>query len=676
MPIVKMPDGVLVEMPDNPTPEQLKALEQLQPASTDGEKPTLMQDVGRALDQTVRGGVLAFPGMIGDALVGQSKDGKLPLNPFMSGLLALTGRSLRSLGVGENDNPMPSEALQLITGGKIEKPEDPAMRALGNIGETAVSTMASGGGMGASAMKSKALIGTMSGAGAEGFARLFGDNAVSRVAGALLGGFIPATAGRFVPNSQQLLKQATSQIPKQDWRRAAALEQTLNASEIPHLKSQLLGGKSTLADLVAVASTHPSVRPKLMAAAENSSEQSRKTFELWKNSNLPVAVDETKSVLSDVQATATGKISNLKNQANAAYTNALPAGVSASVYTPAEVRTLAGSLRKLAADPSKFGPLSAGGRFIGSLADDVEASIQPSKILGPQGKPLEVGVRKGYINNLLKDLNTRAEKEGYKGLSMDEVKTAIKTATPEFEAARAAKTTAMVSKVNPAQRGLMGQLAQMGGGVRPDRFTAKEGAINLVFPKDIRQPEAIIQLGKDMGGEGVGELLREHLGRSMERAVKLTSEAGKPQQPFDFVKEIAGTNAQRQNIEAALKVTAESMGANPSAVRNGFYKLMRAFESTKDLKLPASVDRAVLQQQSGLNVPGLVVAPQSRLGRVLWERATKKTFNQIADIVMAPDGLKKLEEIAKSSKPATAEAYARAVLTSAQQADPQPQPTP
>lgn len=554
------------------------------------------------------------------------------------------------------------------------KPQTTAERYVAAPLETAVAAVAGPGGF--TAPVRNAVIGTSSGLGAEGAASMFGDNAVSRIAGALLGGFTPAVAGRFAPNSQQLLKQATSHIPEQDWRRAKALEQTLSAGDIPHLKSQILGDKSTLADLVAVASTHPSVRPKLMAATENASEQSRKAFELWKNSNLPVAVDETKSVLSDVQSTATGKIASLKGQANAAYTKALPVGVSAATYTPAEVRKLVETLRVVAADPSKFGPLSSGGRFIGSLADDIEGSLQASKILGPNGKPLEVGVKKGYINNLLKDLNTRAEKEGYKGLSMDEVKVAIKGATPEFEAARAAKTTVMQTTVNPAQQGLMGQLAQMGGGVRPDRFTAKEGAINLVFPKDIRQPEAIVKLGKDLGGDGVGELLREHLGRSMERAVKLSTEAGKSQQPFDFVREIAGTNAQRQNLEAALKVTSESLGANPAAVRNGFYKLMRAFESTKDLKLPASVDRAVLQQQAGLNAPGLLVAPQSRLGRVLWERATEKTFNQIADIVMSPDGLKKLEEIAKSTKPAVAEAYARSVLSSAYQANPGQQPAP
>ena len=36
MPIVQMPDGQLVDMPDNPTPEQLKQLQQMAPGQRQG----------------------------------------------------------------------------------------------------------------------------------------------------------------------------------------------------------------------------------------------------------------------------------------------------------------------------------------------------------------------------------------------------------------------------------------------------------------------------------------------------------------------------------------------------------------------------------------------------------------------------------------------------------------
>lgn len=508
------------------------------------------------------------------------------------------------------------------------------------------------------------VIGLSSGLGAEAGAQALGDNAVSRVIGALLFGAPTAAAVASKPNADKLLRQATEQVPDAAWRRAFRTEATLKETGIPHLKSQLLGEGSTLPDLVSVASQHPSVRPKLVTAVEKAPEQSRMAFERWKNQNLPISMDETRSVLSDVQGFAKGRIDDIGRSANQAYVSKLSPGVSAETYSPEQVRKIAETLRQSAADPNKFGPLTAGGQFMTRLADDIEGTIAATAILGPNGKPLEKAVPKGFINNLLKDLNTRAEKEGFKGLSMDEVKTVIRQATPEFSAARGAKKDVIDTVLNPAKKGLLGQIADLGGGVRPDKTTASVRAIDIVFPKDQRQPDAILELGKQVGGERVGELLREHLARSMEQSVRLTGEAGRMQQSFDFVKAIAGTNAQRQNLEAALKVSSESIGANPAAVRNGFYKLMRAFETAKDLKLPASVDRAALQQQAGLNAPGLLVAPQSRLGRVFWEKATEKTFKQIADIVLAPDGLKQLEAIAKAPGYSAASAYARSVLAS------------
>jgi hypothetical protein len=224
----------------------------------------------------------------------------------------------------------------------------------------------------------------------------------------------------------------------------------------------------------------------------------------------------------------------------------------------------------------------------------------------------------------------------------------------------------MEQNVNPVERGLTGQIAQMGGGVRPDRFTAKNSAMSMVFPRDTPQPQAIKELAGQIGGEGVGELLREHLSQAMEKAVKLSNSAGREQQPFSFVSAVAGTNAQRQNLEAALTETAKAMGASPFEVRNGFYKLMRAFESFKDLNIPSSVDRTALSQQAGLNVPGLVVAPQSRVGRALWEKATEKTYKRIADTILSPDGLAKLEAIGRGAPPSVLGAYARGVLTAAQ----------
>lgn len=856
MPLVTMPDGSLAEMPDKVSPEQAAALAKLLagagPASS-RESLLAARDAAQASANEARAAKYGKKsGWLFDATSPELEAANAKLKAFDEDELrrkAATGdvwdkvKYWGSVALGGATRGLGSLPATAAAAGKAEaRPSDfrnpegynpgAPLEDLSKVGfqpktkgekyvaaatDEAAAALTNPGGVG-----KNLLIGTTSGLGSEGAAQTFGDNAITRIVGAILGGGAPTLAMSLKPNADKLLRQAVSQVPKQDWRRAAALERTLNANNIPHLKSQLLGDKSTLSDLVAVASTHPSVRPAFIAATEKAPEQSRKAFEVWKNANMPVAVDETRSVLNDVQKTAAEAIAGAKRADSAAWQNAFD-NTLRSLRTSADVRVgeakaaLSKAQAELAAaeqaaqasqraaaaaqaardadlaaqqaaitaaqtaKPPIPGIRNPTGRLltlrdVGETISNQIAEHEAAKamaqgkgvILGIDGKPLisappiptssitvppiqdvPANLREAVANaqarlkeaqtsrievtqvpkaalqelwdrlgdaaaavpntdkaELITGLQQRLKLNGQfitDGKQLNEILkdywnslTATTRSTNPIDAGSAKYVQGLISEArdrlgkafspiraanevwqvsrdtvtNPMQKGLTGQLAQMGGGVKPDRFTAKTTALNMVFPADIRQPDAIRELGRQIGGEGVGELLREHLSRSMEKAVKLTGEAGRMQQPFDFVKTIAGTNAQRQNLEAALQITAESMGANPAEVRNGFYKLMRAFESTKDLKLPATVDRAVLQQQAGLNAPGLLVAPQSRLGRVLWERATEKTFKQIADIVMSPDGLKQLQAIAKSPGYSAAGAYARSILSSSLEARP------
>ena len=855
MATVAMPDGTLVEMPDKISPEQATALAKIQAgagaastraalisardqaqasansarAAKYGKKDGWLFDATSPELEAANAKIKAFDedelrrkaetGDLWDkvkywgSVAGSAAVRGLGSLPAMAASAGLAEPRASDLRNPEGYNPgAPLESLSKVG----FRPRTKAEKYVASGTESAAAALTNPGGV-----AKNLLIGTTSGLGSEIAAQTLGDNAITRIVGALVGGGLPTLAMSLKPNADKLLRQAVSQVPDQDWRRATALEQTLDTNNIPHLKSQLLGDKSTLADLVAVASTHPSIRPGITAAVEKAPEQSRKAFEMWKNANMPVAVDETKSVLNDVQKTAAEAITGAKRADSAAWQNAFD-NTLRSLRTSADVgvgeakAALSKAQAELAAaeqaaQASQRAAAAAQAARNADLASQQAAitAAQTAKppipgirnptgqlltprgvgeaisnqiavheaaqaaaqgkgvILGIDGKPLipappiptssitvppiqdvPANLREAVANaqarlkgaqtsrievtqvpkaalqelwdrlgdaaaavpntgkaELITGLQQRLKLNGQfvtDGKQLNEILkdygnslTAMTRSTNPIDAGSAKHVQGLISEArdglgkafspiraaneawqvsrdtvtNPMQKGLTGQLAQMGGGVKPDRFTAKTTALNMVFPKDVRQPDAIRKLGKQIGGEGVGELLREHLSRSMESAVKLTGEAGRMQQPFDFVKAVAGTNAQRQNLEAALQTTAESMGANPAAVRNGFYKLMRAFETTKDLKVPATVDRAVLQQQAGLNAPGLLVAPQSRLGRVLWERATEKTFKQIANTVMSPDGLKQLEEIAKAPGYSAAGAYARAILASSLEAD-------
>jgi hypothetical protein len=681
--------------PDDVTPEQVtqraqqefgKAVMQLDGGRKDG----LLPEIGRVADKSLRGGLAALPGMIGDTILSGVKNlhkgaEVLPGGPgaLLPGLTAL--QAVAEVGKAEPiQNTKFGDVTRTIeTAGGILPPKSQPLteggKATANILEPAVATVAGGG---AGSFWDKALIGMAGGGGGELAARLFGDNAFARLIGSVVGSGAAGVGTSLRSNAENIVRDSTKHVTPNDWRRAKVLEATLEKEQIPHVKSQLLGPRSTLDDTVAVAGTHPTVRPKLVTRVEGSSEAARKSYDRFASQNLPIDANERAQALHDVQGAAEAAIQVLRNKANTAYRGKMPP--EGAEYPKEYVEAIRASLIDLAKSP-KYGETSAAGKAIMRVADDLllpggklDTSKANAVMLGraqKAGQDLSAvpGVEvirepltnQHKINNLIKELNLKATKDDYKGLPIEDVKKMLKGLTPEFEAAREAKTTIMRAEVNPAQRGLTGQLAQMGGGLKPDKATAKETALQLVFPQDRLQPQAIVDLSKQIGGEGVGQLLREHLARNMEKSTALRASTGEQAQgPFRFVEAVAGTNAQRQNLEAALKVNAEALGANPQQVRTGFYKLMRAFESTKDLKLPGSVDRAALSQQAGATIPGFMVAPNSRLGRFFWEKATARTYDKIADMVLSKDGLAQLEAIARSPKPETARQVAISIMAS------------
>jgi hypothetical protein len=188
----------------------------------------------------------------------------------------------------------------------------------------------------------------------------------------------------------------------------------------------------------------------------------------------------------------------------------------------------------------------------------------------------------------------------------------------------------------------------------------------MTFPVDKAQPQAIRKLAEDVGPDQVGHLLREHLTRSMELASKGLDNTHTT--PAKFIEAIAGTPAQRTNIDAALEAVGQGQG-NAAAMKRGFYELMHAFSTYKDLKLAPGVAGANLQFEAGKSIPGMMVAPQSRLGRYLWENATAKTYQKIADLVTSPEGLAKLEQIARTPDQKVKGALLRGVIAEAQGED-------
>lgn len=683
MPIVKMPDGALVELPDNPTPEQLVQIEELAQSPLE----FAVRETGRVVDKSVRKGVTGLPGMIGDvALSGVRNAGATPgmgSAPALALQLmtSIFGNPAAGTKFGDVTNALETGAGTLPP---VSQPRTETGKAVANVAEPAIATVLGGG---AGTIGSKAVLGAAGGAGGETLARLFGDNALTRFVGSLLGSSGAAVAQNFRPNAQKLVKQATEHVTDADWDKARKLEGALNAQGIPHTKSQLLGPRSTLDDVVATASANPSVRPKVITATEGAPAKAEEALNVWTAKNLPPPGPGGRAeVLSDVQEAATKAIEGLRQKSNTAFAKAMPP--KHITYDQGRTKTLYNSLRQLAKDP-RFGETSDAGKALQRFSDRLVESRtwdtskvhpvllhkaqQEAKAAGRAFDPSQVpGAREVVkyvtnahkINNLNKEAKLMASTEDFKGLPVSDIRRILNQATPEFNVAREAKRRVMEAEFNPASKGLTGQIAQMGGGPQVDKQTARDSVLKLVYNPTQPQAASIKDLSKHMGPEFVGELLREQIHKTMQ-SVLLTDNKS----PRSFVKALYESPAQRENIDASLEVIAAHYKRNPDAMKVGWRRLLESLDSFKDLKLASGVSPGVTSGQAADNVASKVIRPITTFGRASDQRATTKTYQQIADLVISPDGLAKLQQIAKAKDPETLRQLVVSVLVSTGQSE-------
>jgi hypothetical protein len=685
MPIVQMPDGALVDMPDNPSPEQLAALQSLQSTGP-------IKEIGRVADQSLRRGVAgAVGGFAGDVALSGTKQLKgapaVPMqaattNPFLAIMRALQEVSKADAVQGSKFGDV-TNAVATAGGAlpPVQLPKTNVGKAAGNVGESLVGAMAGGGLTG---IGQRAAVGAGAGLGGEIGARATDDSPMGRILGALFGGGGVALGQVMRPNAEQLIKQSTAGMTPSDWRKAQVLDKLMERQGLPRLKSQLLGERSTLDDVVADATANPQVKPKVVTAMAGAPGKAQQIADDALDEHLAINVGGRQQALDDVQAAAGNRLKELKGKANEEFVKVMPK--EGLAYDQGKIKGLYEELLALAKS-SKYGETTDAGKAIRRYAEDlVEKRVPgvPGEGLNPvvaarllkAGKPLPAGPEQlefvtdaHKVNNLIKELNAKAYSPDYRGLPLADVKRLMVSATPEFDSARAAKRSFIEREVNPRQKSLLGQIAGMGGGAKPDKVTANETAINWMFNKGPRGQE-IETLAKEIGPDNVALMLREHLKKAVETKFGADTARieGRIAAPARLVDEIAGAPWKRQNIDAALKVWAEANKQNPKDVQKGFYRLVESFESFKDAKIAGGVSPGMTAAVAGKNVPGALAEPFGTARRVFGARATTKTYQQIADIVISPDGLERLKAIAQQPDPQRARAMALGVMAQAVQA--------
>ena len=227
MPVVKMPDGQLVEMPDNPTPEQQAALRAIlakgatAPAvAAPKQERSGLGETARVIGKSIYGGLTSLPRFIMQA--GDWLEEKMPTPGWTKIPIPGYGK------IAEADKAI-REAVE---------PKTKSGKVIGNIGETTVGAIASPGGL-AAPIKS-AIIGASSGAGSEAAAAAFGDNAVTRVLGGVAGGLTGGLITAAKTNRGTLAREALSDARLEDLAVAVERMKAARDAGIPINLSQAM----------------------------------------------------------------------------------------------------------------------------------------------------------------------------------------------------------------------------------------------------------------------------------------------------------------------------------------------------------------------------------------------------------------------------------------------------
>lgn len=272
----------------------------------------------------------------------------------------------------------------------------------------------------------------------------------------------------------------------------------------------------------------------------------------------------------------------------------------------------------------------------------------------------------GNLNQFYKELNQLGKADDFRGLPVTAVRAIMKKYTPEYDAARQAWRSSMENDYAVSSQGLTGDLANYKGGQSWDKSSVSPELLTKLFGPGRDNTVQLNRLAGDIGDEQVGALLREHIGRVLGSTIKDTkSGAATLQTPADFTSALAGSPSAKKNIETALGISAKAQGLDPAATSQGFWKLMDTLNTTKNLRLPDIVDPGVMADVAGKNIGSTMIAPRLSLNRLFRVRASTQTYQEIANIVTSPDGLKQLQQIAGEKDPQRLRQAAIAVLMQA-----------
>ncbi len=681
MPLVKMPDGQMVDMPENPSAEQLSALSSIYPDDTMSMPEKVLRRLtagfGKASTTAARGAQLVMGANPVDiALRAFGKEGMSEsLNQKLDPYIEKAEGSYQNLGDSAKMNPYAATFLEGV-GGAAGSP---------SVAIAPGTTLLSGG---------------TGGMGGELAARTLGEGPVQRLvgsfAGSLLGGGAVNRIGQVSPNTATLAKEALEGITQTQLQAAKSfmeasaakgvkidLAQALEATGVP--ASNLTTIRNVLAN---------NKHGNQVQALLRNQPQDLETLADVTTSALPGNVRSADVAANNLQQAASDTVKASKNaRTDAVFSDYAKAGpipenartqlistATALMNRPGttdEVKsTLGNFIQKISGQAAldNAAALEAARTKVAAattpaarvMAQQELAAINEASAAQAAPKPLHaldadtaIGeVAGSYKGALLTPSNPKTA--GQLKYAAGELNKILTEASPETKAAAQKFATISRTKVDPLKQGLVGQFATPRG-ARPDvaasrtRFAAMMKAGEdpnaayspiQTFAKELKatDPEAFPDAVKSYLSQKVGEAFPPSIGGG-----KLSA----PEAASKLWDSLFSTRSQWHGLKQAAAASADSLGQKPADVVRGLEQFAQITKAVKSG--PASfggIQRQEIFEISGksygadaLRIFGFL--PFEKAARGVENKIMAKTFQNFDKLLTTPEGAAKLAELGK-----------------------------
>lgn len=622
--------------------------------------PTFMERVSSAVPDSVKNiGTAAYKGLAslaagaGDALAAQPD--------FGDAVRASYGLKPRPL-----DQNAPVSAALEATG---YQPKTQGEKYANAIVRSATSALA---GPGAVAGPGRALVtGAASGLGGEVAGQLPGikdskAEGVARVVGSLVGGTAGGLATVPFKNSKDLAREMFKGTTAEEVEQAIELMKKSKVAGVPVNLDQAMGRESNVSNVVRALSG----REEGQAVVDQLRAQPGQVQVLAKRlmGLLPGEVKVPVQIANDTQKAATQALQNARETR----TNAVRPLYAQSGELPAEVgQKLQAMVQKAASEA----PDTNKGALFQEIADIIKnaqkRSVGPgSTLLGADGQPFptEAGpINMEKLNDSLrsfttglKNVNTNSkagdkEAVGASLAMVKQLREQMGEVSPKFKAANELYAKLSAEKVDPLKKSVVGRVAGATGAV------ADKEAVDRILPilARGRDPNAKTSEIRDFAEatKASPEVFQDAVKTNFAKAVSTAEEQvhGKlaPSLPAALEHVLLGNANKRQGLKDQLEAVAVHQGLSKDAIYPGFMNALKIISAAG--KSPGSMgpNTTALNQiagksltASGLRMIGL--APGKPAATGLQGYLTADAYKTLAENLTTPEGVRKLQELAKT----------------------------